>query len=183
MTKILLGIMLTCTALASPVEAETDNTSGWYIGAGAGASRLKPDTKNSGFSVSDSYDFAYEIFAGHDWSGRISTEAYYAVLGKASLSPYGEVEYEDFGISGLYYFRDRASNQQNWALFGKLGAGRMRNDSDLSYRRDNDYHVLFGAGAERRLTQHLTLRIGVDLYDEDARLVSINLLRRFPSGK
>ena len=183
MINKLLSIALACAVLVSTAQAETDKTTSWYIGAGAGMSRLKPDTNNTGFSVSDKHDVAYKVFAGYDWSEHISTEAYYADLGEAGISPYGEVEYKDFGISGLYYFSNRPVHQQGWTLFGKLGVGRMRNDSDLRFKRDHDYHVLFGAGIERGITQHLTLRFGLELFDEDAQLLSINLLRRFPGRK
>ena len=59
----------------------------------------------------------------------------------------------------------------------------MNNDSDLRYKRDNDYHVLFGAGIEHGLTRNFTLRLDLELFDEDAQLLSINLLRRFDSRK
>jgi len=181
--KKLLSLALACTVLASTVQAEPDEGTSWYLGAGAGMSRLKPDTNNTGFSVSDKYDFAYKVSAGYDWSEHISTEAFYTDLGEAGISPYGEVEYKVFGVSGLYYFRNRPANQQGYNLYGKLGVGRMNNDSDLRYKRDHDYHVLFGAGIEHGLTRNFTLRLDLELFDEDAQLLSINLLRRFDSRK
>jgi len=181
--KKLLSLVLTFSVMMSTVHAETDNAASWYLGGGIGVSRLNPDTKNSGFSVSDKHDFAYKVFAGYDWSERISTEAYYTDLGKAGIRPYGEVDYQDFGISGLYYLRDRPVNQYGWTLFGKLGVGRMKNDSDLSYRRVHDYHVLFGIGTEHKITTHLTLRFDLEFFEEDAQLLSINLMRRFYGGK
>ena len=183
MINKLPSIALACAVLVSTAQAETDNANSWYLGAGAGVSRLNPDTKNSEFSVSDKYDFAYKVLAGYDWSERISTEAYYTDLGEASISPYGEVDYRDFGISGLFYFRERPDYRYGWALFGKLGVGRMKNDSDLRYKRNHDYHVLLGIGTEHKITTHLTLRFELELFEEDAQLLSINLLRRFPGRK
>ncbi len=181
--KKLLSLVLTFSVMMSTVHAETDNAASWYLGAGAGVSRLNPDTKNSEFSVSDKYDFAFKAYAGYDWSERISAEAYYTDLGKAGISPYGEVDYRDFGISGLYYFRERPDYRYGWALFGKLGVGRMKNDSDLRYKRNHDYHVLFGIGTEHKITTHLTLRFELELFEEDAQLLSFNLMRRFDSGR
>lgn len=179
MMKKLLGMMLVYGTLFTSVQAESGDTSGWYLGAGAGLSRLNPDTKNTGFTVSDMNDFAFKFFAGYNWAERLSTEIYYADLGKAGISPNGEVEYQDYGISGLYYFRDRQAAGDDWIAYGKLGIGWMENDSDLPYRRVNDAHVLFGAGFEHAINKRLSLRIGLEFIDEDAQLISINLLRRF----
>ena len=179
----LLSMTLACCLLASAAHAETDIIKNWYLGAGFGISRLHPDTNNTGFSVSDSNDHAFKVFAGHDWSERVSIELYYTDLGKAGISPFGEVEYQDYGISGQYYFRDRQVIRDEWIGFGKLGVGWMENDSDLPYRRINDAHVLFGAGFEYRINKRTGLQIGLDFYDEDAQLISINLLRRFRDGE
>jgi hypothetical protein len=179
MMKKLLSMILVHGLLVTTAHAESGDTTGWYIGAGAGLSRLNPDTKNTGFTVSDKNDFAFKLMAGYDWSEQLTAEIYYADLGKAGISPYGEVDYRDYGISGLYYFRDRQTAGDDWVGYGKLGVGWMENDSDLPYRRVNDAHVLFGAGFEHAINKRLSLRIGLDFFDEDAQLISINLLRRF----
>lgn len=179
----LLSMVLVYIVLVSTTQAETGDASGWYLGAGYGLSRLEPDTNNTGFTVSDSNDFAVKVFAGYAWSERVSAEAYYADLGKAGISPFGEVEYQDYGISGLYYFRDRQTIHGDWIAFGKLGVGRMENDSDLPFRRINDTHVLFGAGFEHGINRHLNLRVELEFFEEDAQFLSINLLRRFGNEK
>lgn len=182
MRQLFSTVLLACLVLTAPRQAIPADNASWYIGAGAGISRLEPDTNSNDISVSDSHDVAFKVFAGYDWSERISTEAYYADLGEAEISPNGHVEYQNFGISGTYYFRDRPVDRQDWSLFGRLGLGRMRNDSDLRYKRNNDYHLLFGAGAEYGIARYLTLRLDLELFDEDAQLVSVNLLRRFGGG-
>ena len=181
--KILISMILVYGALATAVHAESGDMSDWYLGAGAGLSRLDPDTKNTGFTVSGKNDFAFKLMAGYNWSGQLSTEIYYADLGKAGISPNGEVDYQDYGISGLYFFRDREAAGDDWIGYGKLGIGWMENDSDLPYRRVNDAHVLFGAGFEHAINERLSLRIGLDFFDEDAQLISVNLLRRYSTKK
>lgn len=179
MQKSLNAVLLACFILTTAAHAESGDHGSWYLGVGAGVSRLDPDTNDTGFSVDDKNDKAFKIFAGYDWSERISTEAYYVDLGKAEISPYGKVEYKNFGISGLYYFHHRPEDRRDWSIYGKIGAGRMTNDSDLRYERNNDYHVMFGAGIEYSISRQLALRIGVDLFDDDAQLASFELLRRF----
>jgi hypothetical protein len=183
MMNKLPGMALVYIVLVSAAQAETGNAGSWYLGAGFGLSRLNPDTNNTGFSVSDANDPAVKLFAGYDWSERVSAQAYYADLGKAGISPFGEVEYQDYGISGLYYFRDRLTIDDGWIAFGKLGVGRMENDSDLPYRRINDTHVLFGAGFEHAINRRLNLRVELEFFEEDAQFLSINLLRRFSDRK
>jgi hypothetical protein len=183
MINKLLGMMLLYGAVVTALQADSGDTSGWYLGAGAGLSRLNPDTKNTGFTVSDKNDFAFKLMAGYDWSEQLGTEIYYADLGKAGISPFGEVDYQDYGISGLYYFSDRQAAGDDWVGYGKLGIGWMENDSDLPYRRVNDAHVLFGAGFEHAINKRLSLRIGLDFFDEDAQLISVNLLRRFSADQ
>ena len=177
--KLFLGTILVYAALVTAVQAESGDMSGWYLGAGAGISRLNPDTKNTEFKVSDKKDFAFTLTAGFDWSERLSSEIYFAELGEAGISPYGEVEYRNYGIRGLYYFRDRQTAGDDWIAYGKLGVGWMENESDLPYRRVNDAHVLFGAGFEHAINKRLSLQIGLDSFDQDALLISFSLLRRF----
>ena len=43
--------------------------------------------------------------------------------------------------------------------------------------------VQFGIGTEHKITTRLTLRFDLEFFEEDAQLLSINLMRRFDGGK
>ena len=179
MKNITLWTTLAFFIIAFPAQAQEEFQFTGYIGAGFGMSRLDPDTNNTGFSVDDTNDFGYKVIAGYDWTPRISTELYYADLGEAKIKPSGQVSYQDFGISGLFYFYHETMDRTGLALFGKIGVGRMDNDSDLPFNRQNDAHILLGAGGEYSLARQITLRFEAEFFDEDSQFYSVNLLKRF----
>jgi outer membrane protein OmpA-like peptidoglycan-associated protein len=51
----------------------------------------------------------------------------------------------------------------------------MENDTQLDYKRLNDSHFMHGAGVEYGLGKGVLLRADLDLYDEDARLLSVGM--------
>ncbi len=187
LTGCLLGMSL---ALTAPMAVATDRsaqTNGfekqWYLGAGIGRSHMDPDTDETGFSVDEKHDTGYRIFAGYDITERFSLEGYYSWLGKAELSPNGELKYKDFGLSALYYVYKAQRPHMGWGVFGRAGVGRMLNDADIAYERDNENHIMLGAGVEYGFEDGIALRIDADFYDTDARLFAINLLKRFGASK
>lgn len=167
----------------STTQAETEFEKRGYLGLGVGISNLDPDTDGTSFSVDDKRDIGAKIFLGYDISERFSLEGYYSHLGKAEITPSGSLKYKDFGVSGLYYFYKQHLPHVGWGAFGRLGLGRMINDSDLNYSRDHDNHIMLGAGMEYGFNNGFALRGDVDFYDKDARLLAINLLKRFGGSK
>ncbi len=187
LTGCLLGMALAFTA---PIAIATDSpgqTDGfkkqWYLGAGIGRSHMDPDTDETGFSVDEKHDTGYKIFAGYDFTERFSLEGYYSWLGKAELSPNGEVKYRDFGLNALYYVYKAQQPHIGWGVFGRAGVGRMLNAADIAYERDNENHIILGFGAEYGFEDGIALRIDADFYDSDVRLFAINLLKRFGTSK
>lgn len=59
----------------------------------------------------------------------------------------------------------------------------MRNDTDLNYERLNDSHFMIGGGVEYGVGNGFALRADLDLYDKDAQLFTISLLKRFGGSK
>ncbi len=57
------------------------------------------------------------------------------------------MEYQDFGISALYYFYQQEKAHHGIEAFAKAGIGFMKNNSDLNFERVNNNHVMFGLGA------------------------------------
>lgn len=172
-------------ALVHPSQATADEAwqSQLYVGAGLGISRLEPDSNGTIFDVEDKNSSGYKLTLGYDWSERISTEAYYADLGEAKMSPHGKVEYQDLGISGLYHFFQQEMPHRGLEAFAKVGLGYMKNDSDLNYEREHDGHLMFGLGAGYGFENGLMLRADLDLFDEDSQFLSINLIKGFGGSK
>ncbi len=187
LTGCLLGMTLAFTAAMAIAADSPGQTDGfekqWYLGAGIGRSHMDPDTDETGFSVDEKHDTGYKVFAGYDFTERFSLEGYYSWLGKAELSPNGEVKYRDFGLNALYYVYKAQQPHIGWGVFGRAGVGRMLNAADIPYERDNENHIILGFGAEYGFEDGIALRIDADFYDTDARLFAINLLKRFGASK
>jgi len=173
-----LGFIATPSAVASGIaEKETI-----YIGAGIGPglSRVDPNTDGTIYRVEDKSSDGFTLYLGYDVSERLALELYYSDLGQADMAPVGQVSYRDIGIDALYYFYQQEEQRKGFSSYLKLGLGRMRNETDLPYERKNDMHVMFGLGGEYGIGDDgWALRLNLDLYDEDARLFTFGLLKRF----
>jgi OOP family OmpA-OmpF porin len=175
-----IGLMLmACSAVfsAGTVNASQDND--WYLGGGLGLSYLDPETNNTGYRIENDKDRGWKMYLGYDLNQSLSIEAYYADMGEADMAPNGRIGYVDYGLSGIYYFRPPLLSDEGLSAFARLGVGRMKNDTDLDYDRENDNHLMFGAGLEYALDNGFAIRADVDMYDKDAHLVTIGLLKRF----
>ncbi|HFD38598.1 MAG TPA: OmpA family protein [Anaerolineae bacterium] len=179
---VLYGL-LSGTAWAAQPPGDVQADKQWYVGAGLGRSHVAPDTDGTGYSLQDKHDTGYKFFLGRDLSRRLGLEAYLSKPGKAGLSPTGEVEYKDYGLSALYYFLASRHLHKGWGLFGRVGVGRMDNDADIPVSTDNGSHLMLGAGLEYGFSNGLALRADADFYDKDSRLFAINLLKRFGGRK
>ena len=184
----ILGIAAMSASTASTAQEEQDEfKSGLYVGAGVGFAHVKPDTDKTGFEVDEEIDLGWKVLLGYDYSKRISFEAHYADLGKATLDPQGSVDYQVYGISGLYRFGEDDKKEDNdlftrrgMSYYGKVGVGKMENNgNNVDFHRVNDIHAFFGLGAEYGYKNGIAIRLEADLYDEDAQLFSINLIKRF----
>jgi OOP family OmpA-OmpF porin len=166
-----------------PSHAGDDELSRLYLGAGAGISRLEPDLGGTPYAHSEKNRFGWKLFAGYDVNERISVEGYYANLNEAELSPWGDIGYESYGASALYYFSREGEYLMDWSLFANLGMGKMGNSASVPYEREHDFHLMYGAGLERELWHGVSLRLQGELYDKDAHLYSVSLVKRFGAKK
>lgn len=169
--------LATAMTMAPLVAAEAETKEGeWYVGAGLGISEMEPNTNNTDYSIDDERDFGGTVYLGYTLDKRWSVEGYYSDLGEVTLKPKGSIGYGDVGVSALYYlYGNNSTSRRGLSAFVRGGIGRMRNDTNLPYRRDNDLHFMHGAGIEYGLANDVTLRAGLDLYDEDSRLFSVGL--------
>ena len=167
----------------------TENRS-WYLGAGLGITELDPDTGSSGYSVADESDTGFKIFGGYDYSERLTVEGFYADLGSAKLSssfpsqPDGEVDYSTLGASVLWYFIRNGESKgkdvrKGLQVYAHGGLSFLNNSSSIDFSQDNSVQVQYGAGLEYGLNNGIALRAGVDLYDKDAGMVFVSVMKRF----
>lgn len=182
MKHLVLPLLLPLGATTS-YAAGDDGLSRLYLGAGAGISHLEPDLGGTPYSFSDKQRFAWKLFAGYDINERISVEGYYADLNEARLSPSGSIGYKSYGASALYYLSREGGYLMNWSLFANLGIGKMGGTSTVPTGLDHEYHVMYGAGLEHELWDGMSLRLQAELYDKDAHLYSVSLVKRFASNK
>ncbi|HGG59843.1 MAG TPA: OmpA family protein, partial [Gammaproteobacteria bacterium] len=163
--------------LASSAYSAEDN---FYLGIGAGLSNLQPDRNGTIWFVTDDQDVGYKAFLGYDFRDFLSIEGYYSDLGSSELTAaptVGHIDYQAFGLNSLWYFPNNLPGLQ---AFLKLGIGKIDTQSDkVPFRQVENTQLTAGAGVEWLFKSGLGLRLDYDYLDQDAQLVSLNLLKRF----
>jgi len=171
-------------------QVDEDKQRSWYLGAGFGITELDPDTNDTGYSVSDERDSGFKLFGGYDYSDSLTLEGFYADMGSAQLTspfpsqPDGSVDYSTLGASVLWYFwRNGEDNggdeRKGLQAYLHGGLSFLNNSSSVDYSQDNGVQVQYGAGLEYGLKNGIALRAGLDLYDKDAGMVFVGVLKRF----
>ncbi len=173
--------IIAVTLAMAGVTGVSGANDGWYAGVGLspGLTHMEPDTSDTPYSLRGEFDSGYKLYLGYDLSGRLSVEAYYSDLGRVSISPSGSIGYRDIGVDGVYYLMRPEGSREGASLFARAGAGRMYNDTSLPYERSNDWHLMLGLGGEYGLGDGWALRADLDLYDIDAQMFSIGVMKRF----
>lgn len=159
----------------------------YYGGAGMGGSSIEP--KLTGFTVSDTSDSGAQLFIGRDVSRRISIEGYYSHMGAASVdggeAGSGRIDYSAIGGSALLYLlggggSEALANRTGLNIYARLGVGKLNNTGlGITFSRDNTWSMSSGFGAEYNMRNGFGLRTEVQNFDSDARVVSLNLVKRF----
>ena len=171
------------------VNADEIKKGTWYLGAGLGITELDPDVGNTGYALTNERDSGFKLYAGFDYSERLTVEGFYADMGTAKLGnhvikPDGAIDYSTMGASALWYFwRDGNSEssavRKGLQLYIHGGLSFLDNSSSVSYAQDNSVQVQYGAGLEYGLNNGLAVRAGLDLYDKDAGMAFIGIIKRF----
>ncbi|WP_419812165.1 OmpA family protein [Bacterioplanoides sp.] len=180
-----VGLMLMA---ALPLTTQADEW--WdemnvYVGAGVGRSTLDPDNSGTGFSQKTKHDTGLKLTAGWDWNDHISIEGYYAELGDAKFRPQGSINYRMVGgdVIGHYWLMGEPRRQGSIALYAKGGLNHMTNDGkNLPYEKQETTQLMLGLGGEYYLPKAFSLRLEYESYDNDASLLSLNLIKRFGSS-
>ncbi|MDX2506488.1 MAG: OmpA family protein [Gammaproteobacteria bacterium] len=181
---------ITSVSFADSQEEDGAADRSWYLGAGLGITELDPDTGTTGYSVTDEKDSGFKLFGGYDFSERLTVEGFYADLGSAQLSnpapsqPDGEIDYSTLGASVLWYFIRNGENKgkdlrKGLQVYAHGGLSFLSNSSSVAFSQDNSFQVQYGAGLEYGLNNGIALRAGIDLYDKDAGMVFVGVLKRF----
>lgn len=186
----------------SPAQAQSGGWDGQfnkrlYVGIGAGNSQLKPDPEGTVFTTVDTKDSATIATVGFDFNRRMSVELQFADLGSASLVNNqllqdAGIEYSEISASALYYLWNTFSDddylefdgfdsRSGFSLFGRVGAGKMENDTvgNIAVDRSNDLQFIVGVGAEYGWPMGLAARLEHIRYDSDANYTGMSLLYRF----
>jgi len=190
-------VLLSVNAQAESLNNHSFNER-WYLGASGGYSFLDPEPQCLCYTVSDNNDLGYSVFLGRDMGKYLSLEAYYADLGKADIdrndAPAGSIGYQHFGVSMLGYFYNRYHpindhkdegflRREGLSLFARAGLGKMDNTTDLPHERIEDIHVHLGAGLEYGWNNGFAGRVELVSYDEDAKMISFGILKRFGASQ
>lgn len=154
-----------------------------YAATGVGASRMNPDASEvPAFSVNDRVEAGGQITLGVDLSRQLSLEAHSADLGSAGFSPGGRINYHIHGASALIYAGKNRHNFKRRGLsgYGRLGVGVLENTpvGNVPFVKDNDMHVLFGAGVEYMTRIGLGLRAEGIAFEEDAQFAQLGVIYR-----
>jgi len=183
---MVLGVaMLSLSGCASvdPDAGVNEFNTRLYVGGGVLVSQLDPDADGDpNVSVDNNQSAGGSFAAGYDLSSRFAVEGHVAALGAATLEPSGDIEYQVAGLSALLYGLNNPDNRarrQRFSLFGRLGVGAMRNQSDLDFNRVNDFHVLAGLGVEYGFASGVALRAEIVGHETDAKYAQLGVIYRF----
>ena len=140
--------------------------------------------------MSDERDTGFKLFGGYDYSETLTFEGFYTDMGSAQLTspfpsqPDGTVDYSTLGASVLWYFWRNGENKdidgrKGLQAYLHGGLSFLNNSSSVEYSQDNSVQIQYGAGLEYGLDNDIALRAGLDLYDKDAGMVFVGVLKRF----
>lgn len=183
---VLTAVCTACVLTAVPLQAEQsidEIRDPYYIGLGVGLSFLEPQTNSVALTLSQDSDFAYRVFGGYQFDDHWALELFWADMGQAEISSgssvVGIVEYQSFGVGGLYQYPITDSID----VFATAGVGRLRNSFQLvDAERVEDSFIYLGGGVMWNFADTWDLRAEYDYYDKDAQLLSLNIVKRFGSA-
>ncbi len=196
LARMLLLLAMTGVSLnsAQAASSTSDDRAQFYLGAGAGVTRLSSEFANDRrFLITDTPPSG-SVFAGVDVSSHMSIEATATAADSAAVGQdqriIGDLAYRDYGVSALAWLyrgkagdssSDRAS-RRGLSAFARLGAGYKDPDSALAPREARRRHLIAGIGAEYGWTNDVGARAEVVWLGRDARQLQVSLLKRFDLG-
>lgn len=154
-----------------------------YVGIGAGRSFLEPSIRNAAtVDIVDDAQTGVQLTLGLDINKHWSVELHSADLGTVELSDGSAIEYRESGLSALFYLGDDKVryNRHGWTAYGRAGIGRLSNkvDGQVEVKKNEEMHLILGAGAERSTRRGFALRLETIAFDRDVSYFQLGLLYR-----
>lgn len=171
----LLGLVLSRSHDVVAAENADGEQGKFYVLGAFGPTWLEPETDTSPYLLDDDKSFGFKLAAGYDLLDQVSIEASIARLGKATLLPEGEVEYNPYAVSVLYHLL----GQRSRSVFVKAGLASINTSSDVPTDTVNDYQLMLGLGTEWAWRNGWSLRAEFESYDKDASQFSVGVVKRF----
>ena len=165
---------ITFSCVMSLAHADT----GYYVGGDIGASFLKPDVGNTGFTNEANNAFGYGVLGGFNWSPRGRFEAQYHKLGAAEVGFNGvnnDVDYDVYNFDVNYDLWQNEVSQ----IFASIGLTALDAQSTAPIEKDNSTNVKLGAGYQYFLNENWSTRIAYSQFSGDAGYLSVGLNRHF----
>ena len=174
-----------------------------YVGANVGLTRLEPRTAGTAFKVGDDSSSGGSLTLGYDLTKHFSVEGFFANLGQAEIArradnvKAGDIDYKSWGASliGYFYNSRRAGDymrgfddegfyrREGLSAFARVGLSRLDTTGSVDFKQLNDTGIHLGAGLEYGWSNGIAARAELISYDEDSKLVSIGILKRFGQAK
>lgn len=183
----LLGLSI--HSQAADLNTDEANDSYWYVGAGAGLSRLKPEGSANGWSVKDEGNsFGFQGHVGRTIGANWFFELSYMDAGDAHLgnsNPALEALISDahinYKIPALMVGRTLVSDLNGWDLYAKLGVSAIHttiSDQRISEDSDTSAQLAFGIGGKYQFAASpWTLNVSLESYDKDVSVVMVGFSR------
>jgi len=181
---IAIALSVGASLLITPASYALEGS--WYVGAGAGISRLTPDTEGSGFTLDDSESGVAGVYLGLDINRWLSAEVAFTDLGSAQLSNGESIDYSALSLGGVAYIfgESDVSRRQNGASgYVRLGFNQIDNDARIVLDSADNNALWIGAGVQWPLGRQWGIRGELTSFDGDAQALMASLYwRKAPSS-
>ncbi len=166
-----------------PVHAEPGQ---WYVGVGAGITRLTPDTDGSDFTLDDDGSMAAGLYLGMDVNDWLGIESAYTDLGEAGLSGDETVAYSALSLGGVAYVlgeRDARRRQNAWSGYVRFGLNKISNESDIQLDKEDNTALWLGAGIQWPVGPTWGVRGELTSFDGDSQAAMASVYWRPTAGR
>lgn len=157
----------------------------YYLGLGAGASRLESTDIGPSFSLNDEDGEGAKVFFGKYFAPQWRWEIGYTDAGSAGVSngplaggDLSEVDYKIPSIAIDYLLRKPSAKLNFYLRGGAALVKRESEDSRLQFEDESEVGGLIGAGLQWRLSDRFEARLGLENYAEETSFAYLALAGR-----
>ena len=182
----LAAILLPVLLLITPLQTKAEINDTWYLGLGAGVSRLNLDTNNTGYLIESDRDTGYRLFGGYDLNRDFSIELVLASLGEVTLNNQGyptliadgSIDYFMGGFNVLWYLWP-GEKREGFHLFAQAGLSVMGNTGNVPFDSSTVVGATLSGGVEYDWQNNYSLRLAADIFSNDATFIYLGVIKRF----